>query len=127
MSDVEKVLENWSKRQVETAKEMGRERARARLDAVGLIKRVERIVERLETTRETISREALVADKVQLDAIFRMMNKVLPDLKAIEHSGQIDRRTPHELSDAELAAIATGRSHLADGETEGTGAVVSVQ
>lgn len=46
----------------------------------------------------------------QVSAGLGLLKKVMPDLAAVEHSGQLDVRNPKELSDDELAAIATGGS-----------------
>lgn len=53
--------------------------------------------------------------KSQVTAIQILLRKSLPDLSAIEHSGHLDVRRPDELTDAELADIASGRgSRTAD-------------
>jgi hypothetical protein len=44
----------------------------------------------------------------QVTAGLGLLKKVMPDLAAVEHSGQLEVRNPAEVSDDELAAIATG-------------------
>lgn len=51
----------------------------------------------------------------QVTAIQILLRKSLPDLSAIEHSGQVDVRRAEELSDAELASIAAGSGARAAG------------
>lgn len=43
----------------------------------------------------------------RLEAAKTLLKKTLPDLSAVEHSGEVVTRHAHELTDAELAAIAT--------------------
>ena len=44
----------------------------------------------------------------QISAAKLLLSKVAPDLRAIEHSGSIEHRNADELTDSELADIATG-------------------
>lgn len=44
----------------------------------------------------------------QVTAGIALLKKVMPDLSAVEHSGQVDVRRAAEVSDDELAAIAAG-------------------
>lgn len=44
----------------------------------------------------------------QVTAALGLLKKTLPDLSAVEHSGELKTRDARELSDAELVAIATG-------------------
>lgn len=46
----------------------------------------------------------------QLKAAEILLRKALPDLSSVEHTGTIQTRNVTELSDAELLAIAAGRS-----------------
>jgi hypothetical protein len=46
----------------------------------------------------------------QIKAAEILLRKVIPDLRAVEHSGEIRHRHTSEMSDAELAAIASGSS-----------------
>jgi hypothetical protein len=48
--------------------------------------------------------------KTQVAAAMGLLRKTLPDLCSVEHSGQLNVRRADEMTDAELAAIATGRS-----------------
>ena len=56
----------------------------------------------------------------QVTAALGLLRKSLPDLTAISHSGAVELKRPNELTDDELAAIATGSSsgvaEAADGE-----------
>jgi hypothetical protein len=45
----------------------------------------------------------------QITAATVYLRKVVPDLKQVDHTGEISHRHVSELSDAELIAIATGR------------------
>jgi hypothetical protein len=44
----------------------------------------------------------------QVTAGLGLLKKTLPDLSAVAHSGSVELTKPDELSDAELAHIATG-------------------
>lgn len=46
----------------------------------------------------------------QVSAGLGLLRKVMPDLSAIEHSGEIEHRSANEMTDDQLAAIAAGRS-----------------
>lgn len=46
----------------------------------------------------------------QVTAGLGLLKKVMPDLSAIEHSGEISGRSASEMTDDELAALAAGRS-----------------
>lgn len=47
----------------------------------------------------------------QVTAALGLLKKVLPDLAAVEHSGEVELRRPVEMSDDELANIAAGRGN----------------
>lgn len=49
----------------------------------------------------------------QVTAGVALLRKVLPDLSAVEHSGEIEMRRASEMSDDELAAIAARSSPVA--------------
>lgn len=51
----------------------------------------------------------------QVRAAEILLKKIIPDLSSVEHSGEVAHKTVRELSDAELIAIAAGRSA---GDTE---------
>jgi hypothetical protein len=75
------------------------EEVRARLKINAIISRLERCaLGRLQMTKE------------QLTAARILLAKALPDLVAIKHSGNVNVVRPDDLTDAELASIATGRS-----------------
>lgn len=46
----------------------------------------------------------------QVSAGLGLLRKVMPDLAAVEHSGQLDLKRATEVTDDELANIAAGRS-----------------
>lgn len=46
----------------------------------------------------------------QVSAGLGLLRKVMPDLSAVEHSGEIEHRSANEMTDDQLAAIAAGRS-----------------
>lgn len=50
----------------------------------------------------------------QVQSALGLLRKAIPDLAAVQHSGQIDTRPAREMSDDELAAIAAGRSRIVD-------------
>ena len=51
----------------------------------------------------------------QVTAALGLMRKTLPDLTAVEHSGEITHNNPSELSDAELdRRIAESRARIAE-------------
>jgi hypothetical protein len=75
------------------------EEVRARLKINAIISRLERCaLGHLEMTKE------------QLTAARIILAKALPDLVAIKHSGNVNVVRPDDLTDAELASIATSRS-----------------
>ena len=49
----------------------------------------------------------------QVSAALGLLRKSLPDLSAITHSGSIETTKPEELSDSQLAHIATASSNRA--------------
>lgn len=55
----------------------------------------------------------------QVSAALGVLRKSLPDLSAIAHSGSIETTKPEELTDAELAHIATSSSAGASEEAGG--------
>lgn len=75
------------------------DKVRQRIQTSMLVKRVE---------NHALGNEEMT--KTQLAAALGLLRKTLPDLSSIEHSGQLNVRRADELSDAELASIATGSS-----------------
>ncbi len=63
----------------------------------------------------------------QVTAALGLLKKSIPDLSAIQHSGEITQRHVSELSDAELAHIAAGRSLGAADEATGPAQPTSLQ
>lgn len=75
----------------------------------------EKVRERIRAsliTKRLIDHVLGKADMVpsQVTAGLGLLKKIVPDLSAVEHSGSIDTRTEKELTDAELANIASSRS-----------------
>jgi hypothetical protein len=84
----------------------GREEVRTRLRAFEYVRRLREIAERCDTAEPA----QIPAMRLKADIFLRLLGKVLPDLKAIEHSGHVEHRTVEEMTDAELLAIiAAGR------------------
>lgn len=76
--------------------------------------------ERIETATLVDKLQAHVKDPgkaplsmTQLKAADILLRKSIPDLKAIEHSGEINKQRVEDMSDAELADIAAGRRERA--------------
>lgn len=55
----------------------------------------------------------------QLKAATEFLRKVVPDLKSVEHTGEMTHRHVTELTDAELIAIAANRGAGIAAEAEG--------
>jgi hypothetical protein len=55
--------------------------------------------------------ELPIMDASQVNAAKILIGKVLPDVKAVEHSGELNlRHSLTDMSDEELAAIAVGKA-----------------
>ena len=54
----------------------------------------------------------------QVSAGLGLLKKTVPDLSAVEHSGEINTREARDLSDQELAHIAASRSAGASGQAD---------
>lgn len=74
--------------------------------------------ERIETATLVDKLQAHVKDPgkaplsmTQLKAADILLRKSIPDLKAIEHSGEINKRAVEDLSDDELRSIARSRGN----------------
>ena len=83
-----------------------REGTRNSLRAGQYIRRLREIANQCDT----VEPERVPALRLKADIYRNLLSKVLPDLKAIEHSGGFEHRHVTDLSDAELADIAAGRS-----------------
>ena len=81
-----------------------RELIRTRLRAFEYVRRVREIADKVETAEPS----QVPALRLKADIYLKLLAKVLPDLKSVEHTGEITRRNVTELSDAELADIAAG-------------------
>lgn len=78
-----------------------REAIRSRLRAGQYVRRLMEIAEKAET----VEMSAVPALRLKADIYTRLLSKCLPDLKAIEHSGEIRQRdvTDQPLTDEEWA------------------------
>ena len=63
----------------------------------------------------------------QVTAALGILKKCVPDLSAVEHSGEIAHKHTRDMTDEELAAIAAGGSVGAAVETEGASEPPSIQ
>ena len=61
------------------------------------------LIEHVEGNREMSA--------TQVSAGVALLRKVLPDLSAVDHSGEVEVRRANEMADDELASIAAGRSN----------------
>ena len=77
------------------------EEVRARLRIGEIVSRLERNA--LGELEKPMTKEQVMAAKI-------LLAKALPDLVAVKHSGNVNVVRPDDLTDAELASIATGRS-----------------
>jgi hypothetical protein len=86
------------------ARQWHAEEVRARLRIGEIVARLERnaLGEVLENERP-MTKEQVMSAKI-------LLAKALPDLVAIKHSGNVNVVRPDDLTDAELASIATSRS-----------------
>jgi hypothetical protein len=87
-----------------------RDAARDRLRAWQFLRRLREIDAVLAEKWETLEQAAIQALRLRADIQFRQLAKVMPDRKAIEHSGEIHHRDVTEHSDADLADIASSGS-----------------
>jgi len=98
-----------------------RDGARLKLKAGQFVRRLREIADKAESVEPT----QVPALRLKADIYCRLLAKCLPDLKSIEHSGDLTHRHVHELSDEDLTAIATGgRTGTTDettGEAESSG------
>lgn len=70
--------------------------------------------------RKAIDAGRIGAMRLNADISLRLLNKRLPDLKAIEHSGSIGDKRPEEMDESELAAELTKVRELIAGSAAKT-------
>lgn len=104
-------------------KSIREEALREQLRAKGLVQQILVIADKLEDLATTLEPNDVVRLKASADIKKALVNKYLPDLKAIEHTGEITHYDASKLTDSELAAIATASSARTDSETEGANIV----
>lgn len=66
-----------------------------------------RVLESIAAKADTLDKDSVPAYSLKAKIYLDLLAKVLPDLKAMEHSGAIDTGKPEELTDARLAHIAS--------------------
>jgi hypothetical protein len=92
-----------------------REGVRTKLRAFEYVRRLREIAEKCDSAEPA----QIPAMRLKADIFLRLLGKVLPDLKAIEHTGVVEHRTVEEMTDAELLTIiAAGRARR-DGDESG--------
>lgn len=90
-------------------REESREGLRLKLRGFQYIRRLHEIAAKAEGS----AKEDVPALQLKANIYFRLLAKCLPDLKAIEHSGEVNHRHATEIPDDELGDIATGSSNRA--------------
>jgi hypothetical protein len=70
-------------------KGLERDRLRDKINAVRCLNRIEKCLDLLETGWQQLGPEEVNAQRAIMDGSFRLLSKVLPDLKAVEHKGEI--------------------------------------
>ncbi|MEE8208854.1 MAG: hypothetical protein V3T88_07895 [Nitrosomonadaceae bacterium] len=86
------------------------EATRSRIQTTMIVKRLEK---HILAKPEKIDGEYVVKDLMtqsQVSAALGLIKKTLPDLSAVELSGEVIHKDANELSDSELANIAAGSS-----------------
>jgi hypothetical protein len=98
-----------------------REGARLKLKAGQYVRRLREIADKAES----VDPSQIPALRLKADIYSKLLAKCLPDLKSVEHSGEVTNRYVQEFSDAELANIAAlaarggaGASEEADGSPQ---------
>ena len=83
---------------------------REALEAGGHIQHVNDISEKLRDLSSTLEPNEVQRLKAAADIKLKLIDKYLPTEKPVEHSGSIGTHDASELTDAELAAIASSSS-----------------
>jgi hypothetical protein len=97
-----------------------RDAVREKLQAIQYLRRLEEIADQAEQ----VDASKVPALRLKADIYTRLLAKCLPDLKAVEHSGEIRERRVAEMTDDELLAIvaAAGNSTVQSADEPGTSA-----
>jgi hypothetical protein len=69
-----------------------------------------RVLESIAAKADKLHKDDVAGHALKAKIYSDLLAKVLPDLKAVEHSGSIDSGKPEELTDARLAHIARSGS-----------------
>ncbi len=83
-----------------------RDGLRLKLRGAQYIRRLHEIADKAEAA----DKDSVPGLKLKAEVYFKLLNKILPDLRAMEHSGEINLARAEELTDEQLARIATGSS-----------------
>lgn len=84
---------------------------REQLEAQGHLQYAVEIIEKLEDAGTKLDSSMIQRYKAALEARFKLIGKYLPDMRSIEHTGEINHaHRAADLGDDELANIATGGS-----------------
>ena len=94
------------------------EELRAKLAAGGHIEHVIEISNKLANLNEVLEPNEVVRLKAAADIKNKIISKYIPDMKSIEHSGEIRQYDPNKLTDEELANIATSGSEGTASQTD---------
>jgi hypothetical protein len=70
-------------------KSLSRDRIRESIDAGKCLARIENVLDLLHGGYLQLGPEETMALRAAMDGSFRLLGKVLPDLKAVEHSGNL--------------------------------------
>lgn len=70
-----------------------------------------RVLEGIAAKAHELDKDSVAGYSLKAKIYLDLLAKVLPDLKAVEHSGSIDSGKPEELTDARLAYIARAGSN----------------
>ena len=92
------------------------QKTREKIRTVQLIKRLEKHV----LGEKGDNGEVVVLSATQITAALGLIRKTLPDLSAVEYKGELVVTNASELTDDELANIATGSRSGASSEKEST-------
>ncbi len=87
-------------------REESRDGLRVKLRGAQYIRRLHEIANKAESA----DKDSVPGLKLKAEVYFKLLNKILPDLRAMEHSGEINLARAEELTDEQLASIATGSS-----------------
>lgn len=79
---------------------------RLKLRGAQYIRRLHEIADKAESA----DKDYVPGLRLKAEVYFKLLNKILPDLRAMEHTGEISLARAEELTNEQLAAIATSSS-----------------